>query len=200
MADSRSGNLRTLRIAVSCVAGIALVVRVLFPQLTIDAVSLGLIALGVLPWLAPLIKSAELPGGIKIEFQDVKEAAEKVAAGVTVSAGGALPEPAFLSVADQDPGLALAGLRIEIERRLRQLAELAGLPRSRPLTRLTLDLQQRGLLGGEEAAGLRQLISIGNQAAHGVEVSPDAAGSAVDYGPAILRVLDVKIAKITTDQ
>jgi hypothetical protein len=49
-----SDSIHKLKIAVTSVAAIALIAHVLFPVLSIDAVSLGLIALGILPWLAPL--------------------------------------------------------------------------------------------------------------------------------------------------
>jgi hypothetical protein len=196
MSHSGRDDLRRLRIVISGVAGVALIGRLIFPNLSIDAVSLGLIALGVLPWLAPLIKSAELPGGIKIEFQDVKAAAERVAAGELGAPSAPVPEPAFLAIAEQDAGLALTGLRIEIEKRLRLLAEGSGLPRSRPLARLTTDLQERGILNAEAGGGLRDLIALGNQAAHGVEVAPEAAYSAVEYGPRVLQVLDTKIEQL----
>ena len=197
MPASGTDSLHKLKIVVTTVAAIALISHVLFPNLSIDAVSLGLIALGILPWLAPLIKSAELPGGFKIEFQDVKQAAEKVAAGEPAAAAmSSVPEPSFLAIADQDPNLALTGLRIEIEKRLRTLAEKYGLPRNRSLARLIADLQERAILSAEACGGLRDLIALGNQAAHGVEVAPDVAYSAVEYGPRVLQVLDAKLIQL----
>lgn len=178
-------------------ATVGLVVHVAFPSLAIDAISLGFLVVAVLPWLAPLIKAAELPGGFKIEFQDVKAAAERVAAGAPeVETKVAAPEPSFLTIAGQDPGLALTGLRIEIEKRLRSLAERAGIPKTRPLTQLTRDLQERDVLSAESAAGLRDLIALGNQAAHGVQMGPDVAYSAMEFGPRVLQVLDAKLTEL----
>lgn len=188
-----------LKVVVSGFAGVGLIVHIVFPGLAIDAISLSLFVLALLPWLAPLIKAAELPGGFKIEFKDVQEAAESVAAGapeVALIEPMPIPEPSYLAIADQDPGLALAGLRIEIEKRLRALAERAGISRSRPLTQLTEDLRERGILSVRSVGGLRELIKLGNQAAHGVEVAPDAASSAVQFGPRVLRVLDSKLANL----
>jgi hypothetical protein len=66
-------------------------------------------------------------------------------------------------------------------------------PRSRSLVQLTRDLEERGVLHPQSAGGLRDLIALGNQAAHGVEVAPEVAYSAVEYGPRVLRVLDAKL-------
>lgn len=189
-------SLRNLKASISLIALGLLLVRVVFPDLKIDGVSIGLLALAILPWLSPLIKSAKLPGGFEIEFQDVKAAAERVTSGGETQLIATPPsEPSYLMIADQDPHLALTGLRIEIERRLRTLSVRANAPGSRSLSQLTKELQDRDILSAEAAAGLRDLIALGNQAAHGVSVAPEVAHSAVEYGPQVLRVLDSKIAQ-----
>lgn len=193
----KPAKLNLLKAVVTLTAVTALVVRTIFPDLQIDAVALGLLILALLPWLSPLIKSAELPGGVKIEFQDVKEAAEKITrhaitvGGVTIE----LPEPGLLAIADQDPNLALVGLRIEIDKRIRALAEAHGVSTRLPLPRLTTQLAELGILDREIASGLRDLVALGNQAAHGTPVSRDAALSAVDYGPQVLAALDAKLVR-----
>jgi hypothetical protein len=197
MQASIADPLHRLKWIVTGVACAALLVRIIFPDVKIDAVSLGLLALALLPWLSPLIKSAELPGGVKIEFQDVQEAVDKVAAAAPATAATSRrPEDSFVAMASQDPSLAMVGLRIEIEKRLRRLAERSQLPSSRPLTQLTHDLERRNVLNHEASAGLRDLIALGNRAAHGVEVSPEAAYSAVEYGPQVLGILEAKLAEL----
>lgn len=198
MADKPRDPLTKLKWIVTVIACAGLVVRIAFPDLKIDAVSLGLLALALLPWLSPLIKSAELPGGVKIEFQDVKAAAEKVAAGEpkAAAAAPAQPEPSFVAIAEQDPSLAMVGLRIEIEKRLRKIAEHSDIVPSRPLVQLTHELERRQVLNHEAVAGLRDLIALGNQAAHGVEVSSEAAYSAVEYGAQVLSILDSKLGEL----
>jgi hypothetical protein len=44
-------------ILVSVLAAGAALIHVAFPSLTIDAVTLGLLAVAALPWLAPVVKS-----------------------------------------------------------------------------------------------------------------------------------------------
>jgi len=174
-------------------------VHLIFPNLKIDAVSFGFLLLALLPWLSPLIKSAKLPGGFEIEFQDVKNAADKVAAGEPAAAAigpAAVPEPSYLTIAEQDPRLGLILLRIEIEKRLRAIADKVGLPKARSISQMLRELEGQGVLSSESLGGLRDLISLGNQAAHGVPVSSDAALSALDYGPRVLGILDAKLAQL----
>jgi hypothetical protein len=91
----------------------------------IDAITLALLVIAAIPWLRPLFKSLELPGGLKVEFQDVKNVTERAdAAGLVASQPPGNPNTySFQLIADNDPNLALAGLRIELERHLGQLAE-----------------------------------------------------------------------------
>jgi hypothetical protein len=72
--------------AVLTVAAVAVAVsHAIWPRVTIDGVTLGLIGLALLPWLAPIIKSVELPGIGKIELQEVKAQVEELR-GQTASA------------------------------------------------------------------------------------------------------------------
>jgi hypothetical protein len=192
------GSLFWQRILITTVALVVFVLRLVFPMMQIDAVSLGLLVVAILPWLSSLIKSVELPGVGKIELQDVKAAVEKVEAPEASAEDQAASDAqsSYLAIAQQNPSLALVGLRIEIEKRLRALAEKAGVPKSRPLTQLARDLVDHGVLSSRSVGGLLDLIGLGNQAAHGVEVAEDAAISAVEYGPKILKTLDSKLAKI----
>ena len=90
-----SDSVHTVKIVVTAVAAVALIARIVFPTLSIDAASLGLIALAILPWLAPLIKSAELPGGIKIEFQDFPGLSDATNLSLPLSAARAYYHPTF---------------------------------------------------------------------------------------------------------
>lgn len=59
------------------ITGVAILVAALnlwVPDLKIDGITLALLLVAVAPCLAPVIKSVELPGGFKIELQDVKAA------------------------------------------------------------------------------------------------------------------------------
>lgn len=94
----------------------------------IDLTTLLLLVIAALPWLAPIFKSLELPGGLKVEFQELEKAKEEASrAGLLAKPAENKREPAYLLVAQEDPNLALAGLRIEIERRLAAIARVKGL-------------------------------------------------------------------------
>jgi hypothetical protein len=53
--------------ATAVVAGLA---HILWPTLTIDSITVALIIVAVAPWLAPIFKSLEMPGGFKVEWQN----------------------------------------------------------------------------------------------------------------------------------
>jgi len=107
------------------IAALALAVgHNIWPDVKIDTITLILIVVAILPWLASVIKSLELPGGFKIELHDVKAATEKVSTISSESSAKDLPEKpslhlpeyaepyeptikALREVAQTDPRLAL---------------------------------------------------------------------------------------------
>src|SRR5262245_33345735 len=58
-----------LRVGLSVVAITVAVAHMLFPRFIPDAITAGLIALCLLPWLAPIIKSVEVTGLGKLELK-----------------------------------------------------------------------------------------------------------------------------------
>jgi hypothetical protein len=186
------------KIVVSVIAIVVIAVHLLFPKLAVDATVLGLLVIALLPWLSSLIKSAELPGGWKIEFQDMQAAGAKVTESAEAMSVAAVADvPSYVQVSSQDPNLALVGLRIEIEKRLRALAqkyELNNLTPKMPLGLIFQELRHQGILDDPSTAGLQELIVFGNNAAHGAVVDASAAAWAIDYGPQVLAVLDAKLA------
>jgi hypothetical protein len=187
-----------LKVAVSVICVVLLAGHLFAPSLKLDAVGLALIAIALLPWFQSLLKSLELPGVVKIELQDVKSATEKLAqsvqANVPDSIADAVSDREALSLptkqALQDPNLALVALRIEIEKRLTEIAKAAGVHVEHPsAASLLRELKARKAIPEDAEAGLAELIALGNQAAHGARVSREAAGWALDLAPQILRAL-----------
>lgn len=182
---------------ISLAALLLVVLHHVFPNVKPDATSLVLVVIGVLPWLTSVIKSLELPGGFKIELADVKSAAEKVkvdssTADQSVASGDSLG--LLQQLVSADPNLVLVGIRIELERRLVTLAEAHNLNlRNRSAGILTRELSRRDILDQRTAGGLADLIGLGNRAAHGADVSEDAAEWALQAAPAIYSALDGKI-------
>lgn len=77
MADSKDfqGNSMTdfkhLRQKVSLGALLFVLAHLIWPTFAIDAVTITFVVIAILPWLAPLIKSLELPGGLKVELREL---------------------------------------------------------------------------------------------------------------------------------
>lgn len=170
-----------------------------FPDVTIDAITLTLFIIAIVPWLAPLFKAIEFPGGWKIEFQDFIKAKEEAKnAGLLTPKGarGGGAEFAFQVVSSEDPNLALAGLRIEIERRLNTIAESHEiLVRNAGVGRLISILDQQQILDPRESGALRDIVGLLNSAVHGADVDFKTFEWAMEVGPNLLFVLDEKIAQ-----
>jgi hypothetical protein len=201
--------------AIISLGGIGVILlRIYYPDLKIDAITLGLIIVVVLPWLSELIESAKFPGGWEVKFRDVSAAGQKVTKSVPPPGGagpsdGSPPRPpsplpptppspasAFLLVWDQDSNLALVGLRIEIESRVRKLAKEKGMVPSRPLTELLRQIRQEQLLPEDMVNGLYDLVEAGNKAAHGARVQEGIATWAREEAPKILSALDDQLKKL----
>ncbi len=96
-----------------------------------------------------------------------------------------------MSVAQEDPNLALAGLRIEIERRLGAIARARGLDdRRSSVGQLLRQLASVGAISQAEVSVLNDLVIVLNRAVHGAEVEPRAAQWATEIGPSLLAALD----------
>ncbi|MBI1258977.1 MAG: hypothetical protein GC204_16015 [Chloroflexi bacterium] len=105
-------------------------------------------------------------------------------------------KPSYLQIADQDPTLALAGLRIEIEKELRTIISGQGITSSRgmPLTiyEMIPQLSKVGIISREQGRVLEKLVRLLNQVVHGAEVSKEDAMWAFDEGPQIIAALKEK--------
>lgn len=188
---------RSLQYGITFCALLIALAHIIWPALTIDAITVTLIFISIIPWLAPLFKSLELPGGWKIEFQDLERARSKA------DKAGLLPEsPKFESekqysfqlVAQEDPKLALAGLRIEIEKRLTEIAESNQLNVERAgIGRLLRVLGEKQLLSQEQRSVLADMVGLLNAAVHGGNIDSRASEWALDVGPRLVGALEEKI-------
>jgi hypothetical protein len=174
-------------------------VHLTWPSLAIDSITLVLVAIALVPWLTPIFKSFELPGGWKVVFQDLEKAGQEA------DAAGLLAPPAavttqtkfsFQRAAQEDPNLALAGLRIEIEKRLVALAEKKGIEvRGRGLGQLLRILSQNQVLNEQARSALADMTGLLNSAVHGAAVDSQTAMWAIKIGPRILQGLDEMLAQ-----
>ena len=198
---------KTSKIAISIVAILIAIAHVTFPTIAIDATTLILLFVALVPWILPFVKSIDIPGVGSIDLQDAKSATDKVMKKTitpptgSISVTGEKPSVKVTigdtditnlwTVFEADPNLALVGFRIEIERRLRQIAEKAGIEGSRkPLWRLARELEINRVLPAEVVSGIVEIVALGNQAAHGATVQASAARWVRDVGPSILSHLE----------
>ena len=188
-----------IQVGITVVAILVAVAHHVFPAWALDEWTMYCLVIAVLPWLAPLFKSLELPG-VRLEFQDLERAEQQADKAGLLSQPVAGPEFFFQVVADHDPNLALAGLRIEIERRLIQIAEQNGVgTRNVGIGRLLNYLSDKNVLSQEERSVLADMTTMLNKAVHGAEVDHRAAEWAIEVGPQLLSALDKRIAPTHQD-
>lgn len=192
-------KIKNIRIGISVVAGLIAAAHIIWPNLSIDSITIALFIIAIIPWLVPLIKSLELPGGYKFELQDLEIAKNEAEKAGLLSKEEESPESSqysFQMVANDDPNLALAGLRIEIERKLNEIAESRSIDSHHKGVRQLLEiLSQHNVLTNEERSVLADLSGLLNRAVHGAEVDNRAAQWAIEIGPRILKALDEKLKR-----
>ena len=125
---------------------------------------------------------------MKIEFQELQKAALRAESAGLLAAEPSWSEASFSfqSVANLDPNLALAGLRIEIEKRLSLLAQAYGLDggRSMGIGQLFRALTKAEVLTSEERSVLADMTNMLNAAVHGATVDSRTADWAPPPWPA----------------
>jgi hypothetical protein len=184
--------MRTTQVVITVGAVVTAALHVIFPQVVIDSITLALVIVAIAPWLGVLLKSFELPGGFKIEFAALERAQNRAeAAGLLSEEARPEPQHAFQRIAEEDPNLALAGLRIEIEKRLSQIAESHQVTVRRPgvgsLLRVLVD---NNLVTRQQQSVLADMMILLNSAVHGGKTDDRAADWALEVGPRLLASLD----------
>ena len=182
------------KIILSIIAFILILFRHLFTQFNIDEIDLALIVLLLLPWISSIVKGIEIPGVFKIEFQDVKDASDKIIKGSseTISKVDKTKEEVFVPK-DKSAALALVSLRIDIEKRIQKLISFYQIDDKSDIPSLLYELKTNNVLSESELDGLRTIVIYGNRAFQGVSVDPSIIEWAKNEGPKILAILDSKI-------
>jgi uncharacterized protein YecT (DUF1311 family) len=192
-----------IKIIITVIAIIVAGAHLIYPNIKIDAIAVTLLIVAIIPWLEPLFKSVELPGGLKVEFQELKKIE------VDAKKAGLIKERAlqedskvqnknetysFLEVAEKNQELALVGFRIEIEKRLRDLANKYSIETNTfSILSLIKVLGSKDILSSQEMTVLRSMIQTLNHAAHGMEYDQRNADWVIENGPKILESLDEKL-------
>lgn len=195
---------KRIKLIISIGATLTAVAHLIFPKVSIDIITVVLIALAIIPWLETLFKSVELPGGVKLEFQElekIEKEAKKIGlisteeVTTTIEDDKDKPKYYFVEIAEKNQELALVSLRIEIEKRLREIATKYSIDTQKySVIRLIDALANKNILTIQETTVLKDMISTLNHAAHGVEYDQRNAQWVIDNGPAIVDSLENRIA------
>jgi len=188
------------QIAISLLACVLLIAHLMWPDLKIDAITLTLFGMAVVPWLGSVFKSLEMPGGWKFEFKDFAAAVtnaetsgllapEKVAL-----TGQTEPQLNYSALIDTYPKLAVIGLRVDIEMRLRELASRNGIKDQKlSATALTRQLAKLQVLTGQESVALLGILASLNPIVHGAEITYANAEQVLAVGKRLIDSLDERL-------
>ena len=168
--------------------------------ISVDTTSILLIALMLISPFASAIRKIKL-GGFEAEIdpQEVRriaDSAEAQLAQETPKPEAAPrhlgPASAILELGDQDKVLALAKLRIELEKLLRQIAS-TGDPskghRSTALPNVLRQLTSLDLIQARMLRALQEVLEICNRAIHGESISGESADRILHVGAELLESL-----------
>lgn len=179
---------------ISLIIAVIIILHQIYP-LNVDSITIILFVIIMVVWL-PNLDSMELPGGIKLNFtRKVKDAVNNI----NTVIGSDEPEinekkdyPLYKQIFEIDPNLTMVYFRIEIEVRIRELAEKYGIklkPRA-GLNSTLKEVSKKNDTIKEISGSLNELIYLGNQAAHGINVPKEAGNFILKDGPKILALLD----------
>jgi hypothetical protein len=169
----------------------------------VDTTSLFLVGFLLLcPWLAALKRikigdfEAEIdPAEVKRLTADISKALPELKQEPTpMPLGASAAVEAVRQLAVSDPVLALAKLRIELERTLRRLhgrtSQSASSPRNVSLGRIIQDLAAHQALPQDLAVSIRDVVAICNRAIHGEEIRSQDALAVAETGAELLEGLE----------
>jgi hypothetical protein len=192
------------QIAISSISAILFVGHLIWPTVKLDTPALFLLMLCFLPWLGSIFKSVELPGGTKLEYcQRLLQATKKVEDSGLLEDSGTQKssliqkrDPIYRTLIEQDPNLALAGLRIDIERKLRTIVGIRNPDDSlKNLSQVVDIVGALGLFTKVQTQAMHGILKRLNIAVHGGRVPSEEAAEVVQMGSRLLDSLDKRIEK-----
>jgi len=172
----------------------------------VDAVTLILLGILCLIPFADFIRKIKL-GEFEAEIgrDEVARTQAKVAVELPplAEADGSVSEERIRKLLREDPRLALAKVRIELEEALRRLYAAAGgsAPDSRrtSLSRMVESLARQEVLSESIAAAVREVVALANRAVHGERVEFGAAEELALLGIQLVREIQHVILERTLD-
>jgi uncharacterized protein YutE (UPF0331/DUF86 family) len=190
--------MKIIQIVITIFALSLAAVHIFLPNLKIDAITITLVVIAIIPWLAPLIKTLEFPGGWKVEFSEKLKKVEidvEKAGLIDEQLVGDIQKYSFTNVADSNVALMLAGLRIELEKSLKVLAKCHNieLHRYNSIAVVIIKLHKLDIISDEEQYILNETIGILNRAVHGEYIDYQEAQRVKSVGLKVLGEFEKKI-------
>jgi hypothetical protein len=187
---------------ISLLTLILIALHALFPTQGIDSTTAVFLVILIAPWLFPFVRKISLPGGGGVETRDI-EKIEAVSGKVSEKRRlripsreqslSAYPRTLSLDVLDEDPNLALASLRMNLEQSVRRvLRGVKDTPRNMRYSslRAMVDyLHQREILSSELQEAIMSISNVGNRAIHQTDVDRATASRVIEASIPILDVL-----------
>ncbi len=175
-------------------------------QIVVDNTSLILLAVMLLSPFVASIKKVKI-GEFEAEIQpdEVSRVARQAERSLPIKSAGEVPlretdqtATAIRNLAETDPVVALAKLRIEIETRLRRIEnrmDPTAVKRGRPtaLASIIRRLASQDVFDADLAETIRDVVSICNRAVHGEDIRDVDARQIIDTGAELLEVLDLAV-------
>jgi hypothetical protein len=193
-------KVRALQIVISFLACVLLVAHLIWPDLKVDAITLTLFGMAIVPWLGSIFKSLEVPGGWKFEFKDFAKAVTNAEASGLLTPkkvalkGQARSDVTYSALLDTYPKLAVIGLRVDIEKRLRELADRSGITDQKAsASTLTRQLAKLKVLTGPESVALLGILTSLNPVVHGAEITRANAEQVLEVGKRLINSLDERL-------
>ena len=209
MSENRSRSINIpqwAQIALTVVILVLVVLHIVLPKLAIDSITVTFLVILLIVWVLPWVKSFKIPGGTEIQMREVEKAQESLAKvdlprrpqpptnlRATAIDGVELNKSSLRDqLLEEDPNLALASLRIEIEKHLRDLAAKKGIfvQNIVGVAQVTQVLRQQGTLDPKLDSSLSEIIALCNRAVHGAMVETEVARRTVALGEELLSLLN----------
>ncbi len=172
---------------------------------TVDVFTVVILFILFIPFVAQYLRKAKFLGA-EFEFKDeireteklVQLSVEQAVKSETAGEKKILPFETFkLSAVREllgsDPVLALAALRIEIERKLKLLVHFLDLPirNEWSISKLIEAVRKRELLSYEQVTALQKIVSMCNKAIHGSLISKTEAREIIDLAEELNRTFSI---------
>lgn len=157
----------------------------------IQRVLLGQYAFTLGPLTVPSISAADVAVAAQTATQGLTAQAAPSGiehAGRDVGRTGISTSPTWQT--SDDPSLALAGWRLDLEQRLRNIARGRRIDNQGDVNKLIRRLVERGVIQSDAARGLEQLLDLATRAIHGERVEPSVVNVLRTSGAEILSQLD----------